>query len=759
MHINNLKGNETDNNAHQAGQDPVQKKQSVQTKLQKTSADGKPSIQAKQRPIQAKHKPIQAKHKPIQAKHKPIQAKHKPVQRNKKKSTQLNSLSGQEKSTEIAKSLGEKHNVDTSNLQFNHNSAFPKSVNAEATIQGNKIDFAPGKDTTDNIKHEVGHHIVNTKRGTPPKADSVVNGQAVNTTDEVAADKIMNESLPTQQGEGGSVQMKASGNSGNTAPLQRVQVQDSGDGTMYDTEEMITNPQQGMQFVAELAMRFLIMHNMAELRKIQEAHQNDFKNQGIDISTPALWRMSGLGKKGKAKKQVNDNPMAKDNQDMVDKYQMPKSYDPSISQGYKPTSGKDVQKSRLKPGGDMDDHRMKFGFVLDQVQQDYDNGKIPEYTKAEQKRNPRMRYQNVPEAYQKEMDRLTHIQKIAQEFFGSDGIRIIARFYVEDAKNGTEFPGLNSWHSLKGDKNCVMDPDEARNHMINGHDVGNSDDNMTHSPFVSGTGDMAKLLLADSPFNPYGKENKLLAAANKGHFYSERIDRLLYGHGNAKDNKEKMGQAPVANKIAFLAVIEDAYTDAKRGVYTPEKVQAAWNACCTLEDEHVLFAPHEHLQDITLGIQDNLLPGIHNVEKAKEDEKEKNDPFSHLKRNSSNNVLNRVGSLGRISSTGNLSNQGSFYDDDSQHDAIKSSDSMSTLAQPKETISDKRQKLLNKFEDYSDIKEGVEIISGGKIWVVTSVDSKEFQAYDKSEEIRKDKTFKLRYKNRTKKKDGWTLNK
>ncbi|WP_299461645.1 hypothetical protein [uncultured Microscilla sp.] len=129
---------------------------------------------------------IQAKQKPVQAKQKAIQAKQKPVQRNG---------TGNKKSTEIAHTMGQQYGVDTSSLEFNHNSSFPGKVNAEATIQGNKIDFAPGKDSESNIKHEVGHHIVNTKRGTPPKADASVNGQAVNTTDEVAADKIMNTPL------------------------------------------------------------------------------------------------------------------------------------------------------------------------------------------------------------------------------------------------------------------------------------------------------------------------------------------------------------------------------------------------------------------------------------------------------------------------------------------------------------------------------------------------------------------------------------
>lgn len=138
--------------------------------------------------------PIQTK----EGKKPPIRAKHRPVQRN---------MGANHKSSEIAQTLGQQHGVDTSPLQFKHNSSFPDTVNAEATIQGNKIDFASGKDTEANIKHEVGHYIVNTQRGTPPKADAQVNGQAVNTTDEVAADKIMNTPLQRKADETGTQQM------------------------------------------------------------------------------------------------------------------------------------------------------------------------------------------------------------------------------------------------------------------------------------------------------------------------------------------------------------------------------------------------------------------------------------------------------------------------------------------------------------------------------------------------------------------------
>lgn len=101
---------------------------------------------------------------------------------------------GSAKFQEIATTMGAEYGVDTSSLKATHNSSFPATVNAEATIQGSKIDFAPNKDTEANIKHEVGHAIDNAKNGTP-RGDKMVNGQMVDTTREVAVDAMMNVPL------------------------------------------------------------------------------------------------------------------------------------------------------------------------------------------------------------------------------------------------------------------------------------------------------------------------------------------------------------------------------------------------------------------------------------------------------------------------------------------------------------------------------------------------------------------------------------
>lgn len=141
-----------------------------------------------------------------------VQAKQSPVQRS---STPVS------KTQEIAHTMGQQYGVDTSGLNIKENSSFPSKVNAEATIQGNKIDFAPGKNTESNVKHEVGHYIINTQRGTPPKADKTVNGQAVNTTDEAAADRIAAAPLQRKCSscEAGGMQHKKHNHG--SAPLQR----------------------------------------------------------------------------------------------------------------------------------------------------------------------------------------------------------------------------------------------------------------------------------------------------------------------------------------------------------------------------------------------------------------------------------------------------------------------------------------------------------------------------------------------------------
>ena len=107
----------------------------------------------------------------------------------------------QRQPTDLKAQMGAQHGVDLSGVKEVPNSSFPASVNALATIQGNRIDYAPSQFTTANRKHELGHAIDNAKNGTP-KGDTIVNGQNVDTTRERAAQKIADTPLQRIQ-EGG----------------------------------------------------------------------------------------------------------------------------------------------------------------------------------------------------------------------------------------------------------------------------------------------------------------------------------------------------------------------------------------------------------------------------------------------------------------------------------------------------------------------------------------------------------------------------
>ena len=111
---------------------------------------------------------------------------------------------------QIASAMGEQYGVDTSGLKATHHSSFPKELHAEATIQGNNIHFAPGRDTNYNIKHEVAHAIDNTLNGTP-KVNREVNGYKVDTTREEIVDRMAKGPLRSVESSPLLVQRKGMG--------------------------------------------------------------------------------------------------------------------------------------------------------------------------------------------------------------------------------------------------------------------------------------------------------------------------------------------------------------------------------------------------------------------------------------------------------------------------------------------------------------------------------------------------------------------
>ena len=120
----------------------------------------------------------------------------------------------QRQPTDLKAQMGAQHGVDLSEVKEISNSSFPTSVGALATIQGNRIDYAPGQFTTANRKHELGHAIDNAIHGTP-RGDTLVNGQNVDTTRETAAQKIADTPLQQQ-----TIPITFA-NTANQGPLQR----------------------------------------------------------------------------------------------------------------------------------------------------------------------------------------------------------------------------------------------------------------------------------------------------------------------------------------------------------------------------------------------------------------------------------------------------------------------------------------------------------------------------------------------------------
>ena len=127
----------------------------------------------------------------------------------------------QRQPTDLKAQMGAQHGVDLSGVKEIPNSSFPASVSALATIQGNRIDYAPSQFTTANRKHELGHAIDNAKHGTP-RGDTLVNGQNVDTTRERAAQKIADTPVQRIQ-EGG---LKPS-ETAKDQPIQRLKPESS----------------------------------------------------------------------------------------------------------------------------------------------------------------------------------------------------------------------------------------------------------------------------------------------------------------------------------------------------------------------------------------------------------------------------------------------------------------------------------------------------------------------------------------------------
>lgn len=164
---------------------------------QATIVDNRPST-VHQRELQATmhNSPRATQERELQAmmRNSPRSQEHAALRATMKAQTPPNALPVQRKTPkgssrfqQLATAMGEQHGVDTSGLEATHNSSFPAKLNAEATIQGNNIHFAPGKDSDYNIRHEVSHAIDNALHGTP-QGDIEIANLKIDTTREATVD-------------------------------------------------------------------------------------------------------------------------------------------------------------------------------------------------------------------------------------------------------------------------------------------------------------------------------------------------------------------------------------------------------------------------------------------------------------------------------------------------------------------------------------------------------------------------------------------
>ena len=287
----------------------------------------------------------------------------------------------------------------------------------------------------------------------------------------------------------------------------------------------------------------------------------------------------------------------------------------------------------LKPSVPMETLQDQFAEVLEEAS-DYE--KMPDYIQMLAQSNEEM-YDLPPDEARAEMNKLVHLHKLAQAKYAEQNVKVLARFFVQDENSGVTHPGLNSWAHLAGERSNLSDEtvqQSAKQHMKYGHDVPGKEGIMKNSPFVSTTEDLGMALLADSKYNKKKNMARMTSRLDApgdnrktdlrkqmmmkksssapseqvgGKYYSERIDRLIYGHGSEGMNRNLMSQAPVANKLAFIAVNSGA-----DHLYTPEDVQGEPMDCCTLEAENTVFAPDQDLNELALHIQDNSMVALKN---------------------------------------------------------------------------------------------------------------------------------------------------
>jgi hypothetical protein len=172
---------------------------------------------------------------------------------------------------QIAAAMGQKYGVDTSSLEATSNSSLPAQLDAEATIQGNSIHFAPGMDTDFNMKHEIAHAVDNAQNGTP-KGDQLIDGRLVDNSREKVADSMANSPLsPPGALQTGHYPLHMPATHSSAAVIQRRARVDE----EKIEEELIEKDQLDDHDVRHLLHLLSTRQTRLEQREIAQAHEDN----------------------------------------------------------------------------------------------------------------------------------------------------------------------------------------------------------------------------------------------------------------------------------------------------------------------------------------------------------------------------------------------------------------------------------------------------------------------------------------------------
>lgn len=477
------------------------------------------------------------------------------------------------------------HSMD--DVKVHYNSSKPAQLNAHAYAQGNQIHLGPGQQK--HLPHEV-WHVVQQKQGRVKPTMQMKS--KVNINDDVGLEKeadVMGEKAIQTKG---NIQYDALKNN----PLSQS----------YDSPLQAKWLYQGYYDKAHKYYKWnKLLDGAIQWYAIAgtDLMYYEIKNHGaLPVGSPYL-HQSGFEHRKSHNKWISDHMF---------------NWNPDTHYSAKDLA---VENHSLEP--DMPMHHVKHHFA-EAAAHALSEHDPPDYIKGIVKASGDM-YSLPPEGVRKEMNKLVHLHETAKAHLAKHGVSVLARFHVHDENVGKVHPGINSWAHLKG-HTPMSEPEVTRtatSHMKFGHDVDGAGDIVRHSPLISATSSIGHLMLADSQYNNkiqssiMASSGEMTAVGDKskkptgGKYYSQRIDHLLYGTGNAKVDKAL--KLHIANRISFLAINSKAKVP---HVFGPTDVGGTPVDCCTLEHEHTVFSPHQDLSELEAGSVENPLPELKPAMKA-----------------------------------------------------------------------------------------------------------------------------------------------